>query len=55
MGLCQGEAFGLKVETLDFLRARTVEVKQQMITLLRQPPYLVRRASDHRAVGHLDR
>ncbi len=39
-GLRQGEVFGLEVERLDFLRGRSVEVVQQLVTLPGQPPYL---------------
>jgi integrase len=39
-GLRQGEVFGLEVEGLDFLRTRSVDVHQQLITLSKQPPYL---------------
>ena len=39
-GLRQGEVFGLEVERLDFLRGRSVEVMQQLVTLPRQAPYL---------------
>jgi integrase len=39
-GLRQGEVFGFEVERLDFLRGRSVEVMQQLVTLPRQAPYL---------------
>jgi integrase len=38
-GLRQGEAFGLEVEAVDFLR-RTLEVRQQLVTMPGQAPYL---------------
>lgn len=40
-GLRQGEAFGLEVEHVDFLR-RTARVEQQMKTIPGQPPFLAR-------------
>jgi site-specific recombinase XerD len=39
-GLRQGEVFGLEVDGLDFLRTRSVDVHQQLITLANQAPYL---------------
>ena len=39
-GLRQGEAFGLEVEHVDFLRGRHVRVAQQLVTLAGQPPFL---------------
>jgi integrase len=38
-GLRRGEAFGLEVEVVDFLR-RTLEVRQQLVTMPGQAPYL---------------
>jgi integrase len=38
-GLRQGEAFGLEVGGVDFLR-RTLEVRQQLVTMPGKPPYL---------------
>jgi integrase len=38
-GLRQGEAFGLEVEAIDFLR-RTLEVRQQLVTMPGLAPYL---------------
>ena len=38
-GLRQGEVFGLELPRLDFLR-REVEVRQQLVTLSPEPPYL---------------
>jgi integrase len=38
-GLRQGEAFGLEVGGVDFLR-RTLEVRQQLVTMTGKPPYL---------------
>jgi integrase len=38
-GLRQGEAFGVELETLDFLR-RTLEVRQQLVTMPGRAPYL---------------
>jgi integrase len=38
-GLRQGEAFGVEVEAVDFLR-RTLEVRQQLVTMPGQAPYL---------------
>jgi len=38
-GLRQGEAFGLTVEHVDFLR-RSLHVQQQLVLLPRRPPYL---------------
>jgi integrase len=38
-GLRQGEAFGLEVDRVDFLR-RTVRVDQQLITLPGEPPFI---------------
>lgn len=50
-GLRQGELFGLEVHRIDFLR-RHVDVVQQMVTLVRQPPYLgpVKTAESERVV-----
>jgi integrase len=39
-GLRQGELFGLEVGHLDFLRGRSVEVSQQLVTLSPGPAYL---------------
>jgi integrase len=39
-GLRQGEVFGLEVDGLDFLRTRSVDVHQQLVTLANQAPYL---------------
>ncbi|MGH4014351.1 MAG: site-specific integrase [Pseudonocardiaceae bacterium] len=39
-GLRQGEVFGLEVDGLDFLRGRSVDVHQQLVTLSGQPPYI---------------
>lgn len=39
-GLRQGEVFGMEVDGLDFLRTRSVDVHQQLITLANQAPYL---------------
>ncbi|HEV7450109.1 MAG TPA: hypothetical protein VGO16_01700 [Pseudonocardiaceae bacterium] len=51
-GLRQGEVFGLEVEELDFLRTRSVDVRQQLITLPKQQPYLgpPKTAESHRVV-----
>jgi integrase len=38
-GLRQGEAFGMELETVDFLR-RTLEVRQQLVTMPGKAPYL---------------
>jgi integrase len=38
-GLRQGECFGLEVGAVDFLR-RTLEVRQQLVTMPGKPPYL---------------
>jgi integrase len=38
-GLRQGECFGVELETVDFLR-RTLEVRQQLVTMPGKPPYL---------------
>jgi integrase len=51
-GLRQGEVFGLELDGLDFLRARAVDVHQQLITLPKQAPYLgrVKTAESQRVV-----
>jgi integrase len=38
-GLRHGEALGLEVEAIDFLQ-RTLQVRQQLVTMPGQPPYL---------------
>jgi integrase len=38
-GLRHGEALGLEVEAIDFVR-RTLQVRQQLVTMPGQPPYL---------------
>jgi integrase len=38
-GVRHGEALGLEVEAVDFLR-RTLEVRQQLVTMPGKPPYL---------------
>lgn len=50
-GLRHGEALGLEVETVDFLR-RTLRVRQQLVTMPGQPPYLAppKTPSSHRTV-----
>jgi integrase len=40
IGLRHGEALGLEVDAVDFLR-RTLQVGQQLVTMPGQPPYLV--------------
>jgi len=39
-GLRQGEAFGLTIPNVDFLRAREIRVKQQLKRVAPNPPYL---------------
>src|SRR5437667_261241 len=41
-GLRQGEAFGLTVPNVDFLRGREIRVRQQLKHLAPDPPYLGR-------------
>lgn len=50
-GLRQGEALGLTVPRVDFLR-RSVRVEQQLVLLPKRPPYLAppKTAASHRAV-----
>lgn len=50
-GLRHGEALGLEVEMVDFLR-RTLQVRQQLVTMPGRPPYLAppKTASSHRVV-----
>lgn len=50
-GLRQGEAFGLTVERVDFLR-RTIAVEQQLVTVPGQPPTLAppKTSASHRVV-----
>ena len=51
-GLRQGEVFGLEVESVAFLGARQVDVRQQLVTLPPEPPYLgsVKTAESERVV-----
>lgn len=39
-GLRQGELFGLESDSVEFLRGRSVTVRQQLVTLAPEPPYL---------------
>src|SRR4051794_27218016 len=39
-GMRQGELMGLEVDQIDFLRGRSVEVRQQLLSLSGQKPYL---------------
>jgi integrase len=50
-GLRHGEALGLEVETVDFLR-RTLGVRQQLVTMPGRPPYLAppKTPSSHRTI-----
>jgi integrase len=50
-GLRHGEALGLEVETIDFLR-RMLRVRQQLVTMPGRPPYLAppKTPSSHRTI-----
>src|SRR5215218_3648472 len=50
-GLRHGEALGLEVDAVDFLR-RTLQVRQQLVTMPGQPPYLAppKTPASHRTI-----